>query len=58
MTSGDEMNALVNAIWPLPSVAWAVIVQEVGVKGAVKIPDVEIVPQVEALVALLLVANC
>ena len=58
MTSGDEMNALVNAIWPLPSVAWAVMVQEVGARGAVKRPEVDMVPQEEAYVAALLVVNC
>ena len=59
MTSGDEMNALVNAIWPLPSVAWAVIVQEPGVSGAVKSPvPVPMVPQVVFHVAATVAVNC
>lgn len=57
ITSGEVMVAVVDALLPLPSVAVAVIVQELGVSGAVNDPVLEMVPQLAAQVAAALAVN-
>ena len=57
--SGDVMVAVVAAIWPLPSVAVAVTLQEPGAKGAVYRPVLApMLPQEAAQVAATFEVNC
>lgn len=55
---GDVTVALVDAVWPLPSVAFAVMVHDVGNSGAVKTPAADIDPQLALNVAPLPTVNC
>jgi hypothetical protein len=57
ITNGEVMVAVVDAVWPLPSVAVAVIVQEPGASGAVNDPVLEMVPQLAFHVAAPLAVN-
>jgi hypothetical protein len=45
---GDETFTLVDAVWPLPSVAVPVTVHLTCASGAVKFPDPSMPPQLEA----------
>jgi hypothetical protein len=56
--SGSVTVAVVDAVWPLPSVAVAVMVQEPGAIGAVKRPALLMLPQLAAHVAPALAVNC
>jgi hypothetical protein len=56
ITIGDVTVATVEASVPLLDLA--VMVQDVAIKGAVKSPVAEMVPQEVAKVALLLAVNC
>ena len=56
--SGLVMVATVDAVWPVPSVAVAVTVQDVGARGAVNNPEVLMEPHVAAHVAAALAVNC
>jgi hypothetical protein len=59
IVNGDRTVAVVEALWPLPSVAVAVMVQEPGASGAVYIPELALMaPQDEAQVAATLDVNC
>ena len=61
MTIAGEMVAVVEAVWPVPSVAVAITVQERehdGVESQVVHPPFEIDPQEAAKVALLVAVNC
>jgi hypothetical protein len=56
--SGSVTVAVVDAAWPLPSVAVAVMVQEPAAIGAVNSPAELMVPQLAAHVAAALAVNC
>jgi hypothetical protein len=58
MVNGEVTVAVVDAVWPLPSVAVAVMVQEPGAIGAVKRPALLMLPQLAAHVAAALAVNC
>jgi hypothetical protein len=55
---GEFTVATVEAVWPLPSVAVALMVHDDGARGAVNKPADEIEPQVAVKVAPLLAENC
>jgi hypothetical protein len=58
MVIGELTVANVLAVFPLPSVAVAVIVQEVSTSGAVKSPELEIDPHDAVQVAGAPEENC
>ena len=58
ITIGELTVATVEAVWPLPSVALALMVHDDGARGAVNKPADEIEPQVAVKVAPLLAVNC
>jgi hypothetical protein len=58
MKIGDETIAFVDAVRPLPSLAFAVTVHDAGARGAVNNPTDVIVPQDAVYVAPTFVVNC
>ena len=55
---GDEMFASVEAVWPLPSLAFPVMVHEVCFNGAVNRPEEVMLPQEAVQVEAALAVNC